>query len=116
MMRSLWIRCLVVLLSLALVSGNTHAALHTGLTHNEPCSEVSADSGVKPLERHSPNKAAGQACCCDCLGCGSVGLSPDLTFASAELSGVGRYSGGDDHLIGRALLPELDPPRPITLS
>jgi len=38
-MRSSWIKPLLVLLSLALVNGNAHAALHLGVAHSEPCPE-----------------------------------------------------------------------------
>jgi hypothetical protein len=33
------LRCLVVLLSLALASGNAHAVLHLPVAHAEPCPE-----------------------------------------------------------------------------
>jgi hypothetical protein len=115
-MRSFWIRCLVVLLSLTLVSGNAYAALHVEPAHNEPCTEEHADHFSKPSEHHDPNEAADRACCCDCLGCTSaVGLPPNLTSAPVELPGVVRYTAWDDYLTGQALPPEPDPPRPITL-
>lgn len=115
-MRTLWIRCLAVLLSLTLVSGNAHATLHLGATPSEPCPEHQAHHASTAPEHHHPNKAADRGCCCDCLGCTfAVALLPDFTAGTAELPGVVHYTAQDDYLIGRALTPEPDPPRPITL-
>jgi hypothetical protein len=53
-MRSLLVRCLVLVLSLALVSGNAHAALHLGGAHSEPCPEEHFQHAEKTSPDHQP--------------------------------------------------------------
>jgi hypothetical protein len=114
-MRSLLlVRCLVVLLALGLANGNAHAALHSGGGHAEPGPAEHHHSGEKPSPHHHP--AADLPCCCDCLGCTSAAyLPPEPVASPADLSAVIRYEVQSVLLAGRALLPEPDPPRPITL-
>ena len=117
-MRRLWLRCSVVLLSLALVSGNAHAEMHLGSTHHEPCPEaLDHHAGTDSPHHHQHPKAAESGCCCDCLGCVSaINLAPDLTsFLPAFPTGAIRYGDAHSALASRALVPEPDPPRPITL-
>jgi hypothetical protein len=116
--RSLILRCLVVLLSIALASGNAHAALHLRAAHSEPCPEEHAHHSGKPLPHHQHQNQhdKGLACCCDCLGCTSAAyLAPDLSSTPAELPARVHYDALTLMLSGRALLPEPDPPRPGTL-
>ena len=116
-MRSPFVRCLVVLVSLALANGNAHAALHLGAAHSEPCPEEHAhrDGRASPHHQHRPDK--GFACCCDCLGCSSTAYLPlDLSTTPAEFESLIVYDALVASLSGRALLPEPDPPRPGTLS
>lgn len=113
-MLSLCARCLAVLLTLALVSGNASAALHLRSAHSEPCSEEHGASGKTSHHHHNP--AAGIKCCCDCLACASAGnLIPELALSPIDLSIVLRYDLGGVFLTGRAPLPEPDPPRPVSL-
>jgi hypothetical protein len=109
---------LVVLLSLALANGNTHAVLHLSTAHSNPCPEEHAhhDGGpASPHHQHQPDK--GFACCCDCLSCSSAAyLLPNLSTAAAELASTIHYDAFTTSLCGRALLPEPNPPRPGTLS
>ena len=116
-MRFLWIRCLVVLLSLALACGNAHAALHLGGAHPEPSSEEHAHHAGKTSPHHQRQHGKAPACCCDCLGCTSAAyLPPELGITPAELSARVRYDAFAASLYGRTLLPEPGPPRPGTLS
>lgn len=119
-MRSLWLRSLVVLLSLALVSGNAHAHLHLAAAHHEPCPESLAHhhAGTNSPDQGQPRKAVDLACCCDCLGCTSaINLTHDLTSGVPAFgAGAVRYGDEDSVLAGRVLLPEPDPPRPGTLT
>jgi len=113
--RSPFLRCLVLLMSLALVSGNAHAALHLDTTHHEPCPEEHTHHhGKTPLpERHNH----GLACCCDCLGCSSaVYLAPALALTPAQLPARVHYDALIASLSGRALPPDTDPPRRGALS
>jgi hypothetical protein len=115
--RSLFLRCLVVLLSLALASGNAHAALHLGDAHSEPCPEEHAHHTGKPLPKHQHRHDKRLACCCDCLGCSSAAyLPPELSMTPAEVPAKIHYDALTAFLPGRTLLPEPDPPRPGTLS
>ena len=113
--RSLLLRCLVLLLSIALASGNAHAALHLGSAHHEPCPEEhSHRHGTTPLHQHRHDH--GLACCCDCLGCSSaVCLAPALGITPADLTARAHYDAVTTSLSGRALRPDPDPPRPGAL-
>jgi hypothetical protein len=113
--RSALLRCLVVLLSLALASRNAHARLHLAAAHSEPCPEEHADHAGKTSPHHQRDN--GLACCCDCLGCSSAAyLPPEFSITPAELPAKIYYDALTASLTGRALLPEPDPPRPATLS
>ena len=117
MKRPLLLRCLIVLLSLALVSGNAHAALHLNSTHGQPCPEEHAHHSGRTSPRHQDRHDNGLACCCDCLGCSSaVYLPPELSIALAELSAQLHYDARTTSLSGRELRPDPDPPRPGALS
>jgi hypothetical protein len=114
--RSLLLRGLVLLLSLALVSGNAHAALHLDNAHHEPCPEEHADHhGKTPLHQHRHDH--GLACRCDCLGCSSaMYLAPTLGITPADLPARVHYDALTAPLSGRVLRPDPDPPKPGTLS
>jgi hypothetical protein len=116
LMRSLLARCLVLLLSLALVSSNAHATLHLGGAHPGPCPEERvhrADNTSPHQHRHDH----GIWCCCDCLGCTSAAyLPPQLAIARAEVGAQIHYDLLTAFLAGLVLLPEPGPPRPGTLS
>jgi hypothetical protein len=117
--RSALVRCLVVLLSLALASGNAHAGLHLAAAHAGPCPEEHAHHTGKtsPHHQHQHQHDNGLACCCDCLGCSSAAyLPPEFSITPAELPAKIHYDALTASLSGRALLPEPDPPRPATLS
>jgi hypothetical protein len=116
-MRSLLTRCLVLVLSLALVSGNAHAALHLGGAHPEPCPEehVHQTGTTSPAHQHRDHH--GLTCCCDCLGCTSAAyFPPQLAIARAEIGAQIHYDLLTASLAGLALLPEPGPPRPGTPS
>jgi len=68
---NLLLRCLIVLLSLALANGNAHAALHLHTAHGQPCPEEHVHHGGKSSPHHQHRHDKGIACCCDCLGCSS---------------------------------------------
>jgi hypothetical protein len=112
-MRSLLARCLILILSLALVGGNAHAALHVDTAHSQPCSHDHAHHHGKTQHQHDTKLT----CCCDCLGCTSAAyLAPDPSGIPAELAASVRYDADTLLLPGLARLPEPDPPRPATLS
>ena len=112
-MRSLLARCLILILSLALVGGNAHAALHVDAPHSQPCSNDHAHHHGKTQHQHDTK----MVCCCDYLGCTSAAyLAPEVSSAPAEFAARARYDAVAFLLSGRAPQPEPDPPRPGTLS
>jgi len=116
-MRSSWISALVILLSLALLNGNAHAALHLGAARSEPCPEGHGhhDGHTAPDHQHQSDK--GFACCCDCLGCSSIGQLPfSLGITPVEFASQIRFDALAASLSSRAVTPEPDPPKPSTLS
>jgi hypothetical protein len=113
--RPLFLRCLIVLLALALASGNAHAALHLDAAHHAPCPDEHAHHHGKTEPQHRHDK--GLACCCDCLGCSAaVYLSHPLTVTPADLAARVHYDAMTASLPGRALRPDPGPPRTGTLS
>ena len=90
--RPFFLRCLIVLLALALASGNAHAALHLDTAHREPCPEQHAHHRGKAEPQHQHRHDKGLACGCDCLGCSAaVYLSPLLTVTPADLAARVHY-------------------------
>jgi hypothetical protein len=111
------IRCLAVLLSLALANGNAHAALHSGAAHSEPCPQSHAHHGGHAPPHHQHQSDNGGACCCDCLGCGAGAQVPtELAATPIEFASRIRFDALTAALSSRAVPPEPDPPRPGTLS
>jgi hypothetical protein len=109
-MRSLTARCLVVLLTLTLISGNAHAWLHmgSGAAERNCLDEQNEAGGEIPGHHHD----ADLGCCCDCLGCISVvNLTPAPVGTPAIVTVAIRYDDRIESLSGRVLLPEPDPPR-----
>jgi len=107
-------RCLVVLLTLALASGNAHAALHLGAAHDDPWSEAleHGDDASSPHQHHHDPNDRDCNCCCDCLGCTSaVDLTNVPLLMQAVVTGTVRYETRSENLLGRAERPEPDPPR-----
>ena len=114
-MRSLLVRILVLLLSLAPVSGNgnTRAVPQPHPAHAELCPEEHA--------RHTGTTTTDdehrQECRCDCLDCGPAGqLPPRVNVIPAEFVAEADYDALTTSLSGRTLLPEPAPPRPGALS
>jgi hypothetical protein len=108
--RPFLLRCLIVLLSLALASGNAHAAFHLDAAHHDPCPEEHAHHHGKTEHQHRQGTALG--CCCDCLGCSAaVYLSPPLAVTPADLAARVYYDALTASLSGRALRPDPDPPK-----
>lgn len=116
-MRSLWVRCLVALLMLALAGGTGAAAHPAGAAHTaEDCPQ---HAGTAPPAQHKHHRhGAGDAvCCCDCLGCLSPALlAPPLPEGPAVLAARAMRPMRSASLAQRALLPEPEPPRPVTLG
>jgi hypothetical protein len=109
-MRSLLVRCLVMLLALALANGNAHSDLHLASAEPEQTGHHEHHHAGGKASHHHQDR--GSPCCCDCLGCTSAAnLTPDLTVGRADLPIAVRYDVQSVFLAGRALLPEPDPPQ-----
>lgn len=115
-MRCALFRCLVVLLSLALIGGNARAGVRLAAVPEEPCAaDISHDHGHSVPAHHD---RADHKCCCDCLGCTAVAelttpfgnLLPAFVGVRLSYRDVSRY------LTGRSPRPEPGPPRPVALS
>ena len=116
-MRSSWISPLVILLSLALLNGNAHAALHLGAAHSEPCPEEHEHHGGHTSPDHQHQSDKGFACCCDCLGCSSIAQLPlSLGIVRVEFASQIRFDALTASLSSREVTPEPGPPRPSTPS
>lgn len=111
-MRRLVLKCLIALLSLALVSGNAHAVLHLAAGSEQDCPGEPGHHhpGGEPSHHHHHE---GLLCCCDCLGCVSANLTPEPPGSvPAALAAAVHYDERTVLLSGRVLLPEPEPPRP----
>ncbi len=116
-MRSLVFRCLIVLLSLALVGGNAHAQLHAGNPpHDQRCPETHGHAHGDAS--HHPDDKSNPGCCCDSLGCfWAINQTPDLSSSGPAFYGaLIRFGDKTSFRPGRAFPPELGPPRSGTLS
>lgn len=123
-MRFLLLRGLVVLLSLALVGGNAHAALGPeGSAASDPCVETQAHQHVRASDEADQaathrDKAHhdDHGCCCECLGCTTaMDVTPGLMLAPDVIPFRIRFDHRTVALGTRAPDPELDPPRLIAL-
>jgi hypothetical protein len=112
-MRSVLVRCLIVLVALTFVGGATVNAT----THSMP-------SGAEALPHHdtadagtslnkSPQHHNAHACLCCCLGCASLAnRAPDCTSGVMPVSAIVSYGEPIAVLAGRILHPDPYPPRP----
>jgi len=116
-MWSVFVKCLAVLLTLALIAGNAHAQLNA-TAPERPASpgHQRHDHAGQPTQQHDQDQDTG--CCCDCLGCVSAfTLSPGLRSVVPVTFGTAiRYTAQVPFLRGRVLLPEPKPPRLVALS
>jgi hypothetical protein len=114
-MRSALIRCLVVLLALALVANNAHSVAHPILAAQPVAHPHHNHADASRPHPHWQDKGLG--CCRDCLGCAAA-----FTLSRISLSVLPivydtaiRYPTQAFRLRGRVLLPEPKPPRPTAL-
>lgn len=122
-MRSLLLKFIVVLVSLALVSGNAHAALGLdAVGPSDPCLGTHEDQhalGAAETEHSGADHDKthhDDGCCCQCLGCTSaMDVMPQLTLVPSTEALRVYFEQRTSALETRALDPELDPPRPGAL-
>ncbi|MGE5147102.1 MAG: hypothetical protein ACM3N5_10150 [Candidatus Eiseniibacteriota bacterium] len=111
-MRSLWIRCLAALVSLALASWTVHAMAHGGATPAEHCRDASRAAPAAGHHDHSGTPADSQ-CCCDYVACASAAIvTPAVAVATVDFAAVSyRQINASVFSIGAPYL-DPDPPRP----
>jgi hypothetical protein len=110
-MRSLLLRCLVVLVALALAGGATvNARTHAMPSGVEgPLWRDTADAGTNMNK--SPQHHNAHAC--RCFGCASLAKrAPDYTSDVVPVSAIVSYGERISALAGRILHPDPYPPRP----
>ena len=112
-MRSVLLRCLVVLVALTFVgSATVNAQTHSMPSGAEgPVCHDTADAGTSISK--SPQHHNAYACPCCCLGCASfVNRAPDCTSGVVPVSEIVSYGQPINALAGRVLHPDPYPPRP----
>lgn len=122
-MRSLLLKFMVVLVSLALVSGNAHAALGLdAVGPSDPCLGTHEDHHGHEADEagrtatHHDKTHHDDGCCCQCLGCtAAMDVMPNLTLMPSTEALRIHFEQRTSALGTRALDPELDPPRPAAL-
>ena len=122
-MRSLWARCLAVLLMLALASGNARAGIHLdesagdsdfGYTVN---ADVAADIDPASADHHGSAHDHESGCCCDCLGClGALAPLPATLEAPVKFQTGVWFVNKSGALADRPPSPDPDPPRTNSLT
>ena len=113
-MRSLPVRCLVLVMSLALANGNARAVLRMNADHAEPCPEEHAHhtGRPRPIITSTVTIMELRAAAIALAVPSAIYLAPEPGIAPAELSAEIRYDVLNASLAGLALLPESAPPRP----
>ena len=114
-MRSLWIRCLAALVSLALASWTVHAMGHGDTTLAEHC-----QGDVDHARTHGDRDHHGHAdtpCCCDYVACASTAIvTSAIAIGSAVFSVVNYRPINDGTLTVGAARLDPGPPRTSALS
>ena len=112
-MRSVLLRCLVVLVALTFFGGGTvNAKTHSMPSGAEaPPHHDTANAGTS--FNKSPQHHNAHACLCCCLGCASfANRAPDCTSGFVPVSALVSYGERINALAGRILHPDPYPPRP----
>ena len=111
-MRSVLLRCLVVLVALAFVGGASVNARTHSMSSGAEClsSHDTAGAGTSLSKGAQHHKV--HACLCCCLGCASfANRAPDCTSGVVPVSEIVSYGERTSALAGRILHPDPYPPR-----
>ena len=110
-MRSVLLRCLVVLVALTFVGGVTvNARTHSMPSGAEGRPHDMADAGTSINKSPQHHNAHGCSCCC--LGCASfANRAPDCTSGVVPVVAIVSYGERINALAGRILCPDPYPPR-----
>jgi hypothetical protein len=113
-MRSVLLRCLVVLVAWTFVgSATVNAQTHSMASRVEgPLWHDTADAGTS-INNKSPQHHNAHACACCCLGCASfANRASDCTSSVVPVSEIVSYGERISALAGRILCPDPYPPKP----
>ena len=111
-MRSILLRCLVVLVALAFVGGTPVNARTQSMSLGAErlSNHDAADAGTSVKNSAQHHKV--HACLCCCLGCASfANRAPDCTLGAVPVSATVSYGERITALAGRILHPDPYPPR-----
>jgi hypothetical protein len=112
-MRSILLRCLVVLVALALVGVTTVNARTHSMSSGAECLTSHDTSGAGTIVDNGAQHHKVHACLCCCLGCASLAnRAPDSTSGVVPISALVSYGEPINALAGRILRPDPYPPRP----
>src|SRR5258708_8351057 len=117
-MRSVLLRCLVVLIALTSFGAATVNARTHSMPSGAECSlcRDTADAGTS-LNKGAQHHHNAHACPCCCLGCASfANRAPDFTSLVAPGSAIVSYGERIHSLAGRILRPDPYPPRPSIMK
>jgi len=112
-MRTVLLRCLVVLVALAFVGGASVNARTQSMSLGAErlSNHDAADAGASLKNSAQHHKV--HACLCCCLGCASLASrAPDCTSGVVAVSAIVSYGEWINALAGRVLHPDPYPPRP----
>jgi hypothetical protein len=112
-MGSVLLRCLVVLVALALVGGATVNARTHSMPSGVEGSLWSDTADAATTINKSPQRHNTHACACCCLGCANfANPASDCTSGVVPVSEIVSYGERINALAGRILHPDPYPPRP----
>jgi hypothetical protein len=113
-MRSLPVRCLVLVLSPAIAIGNARAVLRLNADHAEPCPQEHAHrtGRPRPIITSTVTIMESRAAAIALAAPSAIYLALEPGIAPAELSAQICYDVLNAALVGLALLPEPAPPTP----
>ena len=121
-MDRLWIKSLIVLLTLALAGGNAHAEIHLESLGAGAMLGIAIHDDGDEADHHAADHNGSthdheSGCCCDCLGClGALAALPATLEAPAEFQTGVWFVNKSDVLADRPPSPDPDPPRTIPLT
>jgi hypothetical protein len=111
-MRSVLLRCLVVLVALSFVGGATVNARTHSMSSGAECLSSHDTAGAGTRLSKSAQHHRVHACLCCCLGCASLAnRAPDCTSGVVPVSATVSYGEPINALAGRILHPDPYPPR-----
>jgi hypothetical protein len=111
-MRSVLLRCLIVLVALAFVGGSSVNARTHSMTWGAECLSSHDAAGAGTSLKNGAQHDKVHACLCCCIGCASLATRvPDCTSGVVPISAIVSYGEPINALAGQILHPDPYPPR-----